>query len=71
MNIKGGKVIDSGGYGCLFVPPLKCKSKNTNTKNIISKLMTQKNAEREYNNNKKIHKLVSKIPNWKHYFIFC
>ena len=70
MNIKGGKVIDSGGYGCLFVPPLKCKSKNTNTKNIISKLMTQKNAEREHNNNKKIHKLVSKIPNWKHYFIF-
>ena len=37
MNkIKGGKVVDSGGYGCLFVPPLKCKGDNPNTKNIIT-----------------------------------
>lgn len=70
MNIKGGEVIDSGGYGCLFVPPLQCKTNNNRKKNIISKLMPQKNAEREHKNNQKIHKLVSKIPNWKHHFIF-
>jgi len=31
-NIKGGKVVDSGGYGCLFIPPLTCKGKNTKKK---------------------------------------
>ena len=71
MNkIKGGKVVDSGGYGCLFVPPLKCKGDNPNTKNIISKLMPKKAAIREQNTNSKIQKSVSTIPDWKHYFIF-
>jgi len=49
MNyIKGGKVVDSGGYGCLFVPPLLCKGDNTKKKNIISKLMTKRLANREH-----------------------
>ena len=25
---KGGKAIDSGGFGCVFSPALKCKNKN-------------------------------------------
>ena len=69
-NIKGGKVVDSGGYGCLFIPPLTCKGKNTKKKNVISKLMPKRVAEREHKTNMKIHKILSKIPNWKHYFIF-
>ena len=37
----GGKVIASGGYGCVFNPALRCKGKNR-VKNKISKLMTKK-----------------------------
>ena len=71
MNyIKGGKVVDSGGYGCLFVPPLLCKGDNTKKKNIISKLMTKRLANREHKNNINIQKKLSSIPDWKHYFIF-
>ena len=69
-NIKGGKVVDSGGYGCLFVPPLLCKGKNTKRKNVISKLMQKRLADREHKNNINIQKKVSSIPDWKHYFIF-
>jgi hypothetical protein len=69
-NIKGGKVVDSGGYGCLFIPPLECKGKNTQKKNVISKLTQKRVAEREHKTNLKIHKILSKIPNWKQYFIF-
>ncbi len=25
--VKGGKAIASGGYGCVFYPALKCKTK--------------------------------------------
>ena len=37
MN-KGGKMIDSGGYGCVFYPALLCKNKTTR-RNGVSKLM--------------------------------
>lgn len=52
-NIRGGEAIDSGGYGCVFQPALKCKSLNPNTtisqnaKNI-SKLMSTQDAKEEY-----------------------
>ena len=42
-NIKGGEVIASGGFGCVFSPALKCKNKKR-TKNKITKLMIRKNA---------------------------
>ena len=29
MKITGGKVIGSGGFGCVFRPALKCKGKST------------------------------------------
>lgn len=51
--IRGGEAIDSGGYGCVFQPALKCKSLNPNatisqnTKNI-SKLMSTQDAKEEY-----------------------
>ena len=25
-DINGGKAIDSGGFGCIFLPSLKCKN---------------------------------------------
>ena len=44
---KGGKPINSGGYGCIFKPALKCKGK-TKRENGISKLMTKEHADSEY-----------------------
>ena len=68
-NVKiGGKVIASGGYGCVFNPALKCKGKNRE-KNKISKLMTRKHAISEYNEIQGIKKKLIHIPNYKNYFL--
>ena len=48
-NRKGGKVIASGGFGCVFSPALKCQGKKSRGKNMISKLLTKKHALSEYN----------------------
>ena len=40
----GGKVIASGGFGCVFSPALKCEGKNSRGKNRILKLLTKKHA---------------------------
>ena len=42
-NNKGGKVLASGGFGCVFSPQLKCKGK-TLKKRGISKLMKKEYA---------------------------
>lgn len=57
--IRGGKVIDSGGYGCVFKPALKCKtieptkitpSTSLSHKTVyVSKIMNKRDAEEEYN----------------------
>ena len=45
---RGGKVIASGGFGCVFSPALKCQGKTSRGKNRISKLLTKKHAQDEY-----------------------
>ena len=55
---RGGKVIDSGGFGCIFRPQLKCKKSRNNRNKIfgtnnyhvngISKVMQKKYAINEY-----------------------
>jgi serine/threonine protein kinase len=57
--VRGGKVIDSGGYGCVFKPALKCRSiepsKTTPSTSFsqktvyVSKIMNSRDAEEEYN----------------------
>ena len=54
----GGKVIASGGFGCVFNPALKCQGKKTRGKNRISKLLTKKHALSEYNEIKEGSKVV-------------
>ena len=47
----GGKVIASGGFGCIFKPALTCSNDSNseiNRTNRITKLMTIKNATDEY-----------------------
>jgi len=65
----GGKLLSSGGYGCIFKPALRCFGKNTRDKNKISKLMTIKHAEEEYNEIIEIKKKIDNIPNYKKYFL--
>jgi len=63
----GGKVIASGGYGCIFRPALKCLGK-TRPKNEVSKLMTIKHIQEEYNDIVQFKPFLEKIPNYNNYF---
>ena len=68
MKIKGGKVIASGGYGCVFSPALKCNNKKRK-KGMISKLMIKKYALEEYNEINKIKEKLDNIPNYLDFFL--
>ena len=39
FNNKGGKVLSSGGFGCVFEPALKCQGAKHRDTNKISKLI--------------------------------
>jgi hypothetical protein len=65
----GGKVIASGGFGCIFDPALKCENTDVNTNNQISKLMTKKHATDEYKQIEKYKRILSVIPNYGNYFL--
>ena len=56
----GGKVIASGGYGCIFRPALKCVDEQR-AKGQISKLMTLKNLDNEYNDIVKFKPFLQQI----------
>lgn len=64
---KGGKVIDSGGYGCVFSPALKCYNK-TRTDGI-SKLSFVENSNVEWDTLQNVKNLLSKIPDYTNYFL--
>ena len=66
---KGGKVIASGGYGCVFDPALKCEGSSKRDSNKISKLMTDKHATQEYEEINEIKQRLDSIKNYKDYFI--
>ena len=66
--MNGGEMIDSGGFGCVFRPPLRCANK-TRKHDGISKLQIKKNALNEYNTIKSIQKVLKKVPNYKDYYI--
>jgi serine/threonine protein kinase len=66
-TICGGRVIASGGYGCIFRPALKCVSKSR-PKNEISKLMTNKHVKEEYDDIVRFKPFLEKIPNYNYYF---
>ena len=73
---KGGKVLASGGYGCIFKPVLKCKNKKRQEKEkekekkgYVTKLMKTKNTEKEFAYISKYKKLLSEIPNYADYYL--
>lgn len=68
-NNKGGKVIASGGYGCVFNPALKCEGASKRESNKISKLMTDRHATQEYEEINKIKDKLDSIRNYEDYFL--
>ena len=67
---KGGKAVDAGSYGCVFIPPLKCAdSKVPYDSNYISKLMYKNETKLELNEIAKVKAIITKIPDNNKYFI--
>ena len=68
-KINGGKVIGSGGFGCIFKPALKCKNKEERLENGITKLMKMKHTKKEFESITKYKKLLDTIPDYSKYFL--
>ena len=69
----GGAAIAAGGFGCIFLPPLKCKGEERPTGKVVSKLLTTRNAEKEFNEAKDIQKILKDTLGediYNKYFIF-
>ena len=65
---KGGKAINSGGYGCVFKPPLKCTG-DSSRGDGISKLMTREHADSEFEIITRFLDKLKQIPNYEKYFV--
>lgn len=64
----GGSLLGKGSYGCVFRPPLLCKSKQGPPYRItgdLTKISIQRDADREY----KMGKIVQAIPLSSNYFL--
>jgi serine/threonine protein kinase len=66
---KGGNVLASGGFGCVFSPALKCQGEKKRKSNKISKLMTEKHALSEYEEIISIKNLLQNIKDYRDYFL--
>jgi hypothetical protein len=66
---KGGKVLASGGFGCVFEPALQCENKKNRETGKISKLMINKYAQQEYDLINSIKQQLDDIPNYQDYFL--
>ena len=61
------KLLDQGGFGCIFFPSLTCKGKSSKpTKNTVSKVQVDDFAAE---NEIYIGKLISKIPRYREHFL--
>ena len=66
---KGGKVLASGGFGCVFSPALKCEDTKKREKDGVSKLMTTEHAVEEYEEITSIKTKLDSIKNYEDYFL--
>jgi hypothetical protein len=67
-NKYGGKLLATGGFGCVFTPALKCIGDKNREKDKISKLMTNKHAIEEYEQLINLNSKLKMIPNYKNFF---
>ena len=66
---KAGNIVNSGSYGCVFHPSLKCENFKASNK-YVSKLMAYKDAVEEYQTSialKRIFDII--LPDYKKYII--
>lgn len=66
---KGGNVLASGGFGCIFKPALKCKTLKSRNSSTVSKLMKKRYAAKEYGEVVKYLPQLKTIPNYQNYFL--
>lgn len=67
--MKGGKVLGSGTYGCIFKPALQCKGQDSRKSNFVTKLMMTRNANEEYEEVQRLVPYIKSIPQYKKYFV--
>jgi len=65
----GGKMLASGGFGCVFRPALKCKGETERKSGKVSKLMSTKHAQDEFNEIKEMNDKLMGISNYQNYFL--
>jgi len=72
----GGKLIESGGFGCIFRPQLKCDPRNIIAgdneyigEKGVTKILKKKYGLSEYNEIKRFIPILKTIPNYNNYFI--
>ena len=66
--ISGGKVIDAGGFGCVFKPALRCANRLLRHSGI-SKLERTEDAVAEWQVLQRALKYIKRIPNYKRHFL--
>ena len=68
-----GEAIAAGGFGCVFRPPIKCKSPSQEAKqknkNYIVKLMENRYVADEMSEVNKYLPIIKTIPGYKKYFL--
>ena len=69
MKNIGGKVLASGGFGCVFSPALRCEGESKRAKGKISKLMSEKHATEEYEEIVSLKTKLDTIKNYRDYFL--
>ena len=67
-TLLGGEVIDTGGFGCVFKPALRCKNTKIRYKGI-SKLQKIDDARTEFNIVQLALQYIKQIPNYHKYFL--
>ena len=65
----GGRVLASGGFGCVFSPALKCEGEKKRATGKISKLMSEKHATEEYEEINRLNEKLNKIRRYEDYFL--
>ena len=68
-QVLGGKVIGSGGFGCVFDPVLKCEGSTKRDPKKISKLMTERHAIKEYEEINLIKEKLKNVHNHRNYYL--
>lgn len=67
--MKGGKVIASGTYGCVFDPALICKGETKRKPGYVTKLLQKEDFDDEMKETVAILPYISQIPNNENYFV--